>query len=139
MMVKKITKGSILSSLFFPLDNPIVISILVLVGVSLILYVIIKNIIESQKEKEIFRDKATEKEEIFKEKVTEKEEIFEDKITGKFEVYKDKAGEYRFRLKAPNGEIIAVSEGYKAKKSCMDGIKSVKKNVLNPKIVELKE
>ena len=56
---------------------------------------------------------------------------------GKFEVYKDKAGEYRFRLKAPNGEIIAVSEGYRSKKSCTDGIQSVKKNVLKPKIVEL--
>jgi len=55
----------------------------------------------------------------------------------KFEVYKDKAGEYRFRLKAPNGEIIAVSEGYHSKKSCMNGIQSVKKNVLKPKIVEL--
>ena len=30
----------------------------------------------------------------------------------KFEVYTDKAGEYRFRLKATNGQIIAVSEGY---------------------------
>lgn len=57
--------------------------------------------------------------------------------TGKFEVYTDKAGEYRFRLKAPNGEIIAVSEGYRSKKSCIDGIQSVKKNVLKPKIVEL--
>jgi uncharacterized protein YegP (UPF0339 family) len=59
--------------------------------------------------------------------------------TGKFEVYKDKAGEYRFRLKALNGEIIAVSEGYRSKKSCMNGIQSVKKNVLKPKIVELKK
>lgn len=57
--------------------------------------------------------------------------------TGKFEVYTDKAGEYRFRLKAPNGEIIAVSEGYRSKKSCIDGIQSVKKNVLKPKIVKL--
>ena len=46
----------------------------------------------------------------------------------KFEVYLDKAGEYRFRLKARNGEIIAVSEGYKAKASCLNGIESVKKN-----------
>ena len=46
----------------------------------------------------------------------------------KFEVYVDKAGEYRFRLKAKNGEIIAVSEGYKAKASCLNGIESVKKN-----------
>jgi uncharacterized protein YegP (UPF0339 family) len=58
--------------------------------------------------------------------------------TGKFEVYTDKAGEYRFRLKAPNGEIIAIGEGYKTKKSCISGIQSVKKNVLKPKIVELK-
>lgn len=46
----------------------------------------------------------------------------------KFEVYLDKAGEYRFRLKATNGEIIAVSEGYKAKAGCMNGIASVQKN-----------
>ncbi len=46
----------------------------------------------------------------------------------KFEVYLDKAGEYRFRLKARNGEVIATSEGYKAKASCLNGIESVKKN-----------
>ena len=46
----------------------------------------------------------------------------------KFEVYLDKSGEYRFRLKARNGEIIATSEGYKAKASCLNGIESVKKN-----------
>lgn len=46
----------------------------------------------------------------------------------KFEVYLDKAGEYRFRLKARNGEVIATSEGYKAKVSCLNGIESVKKN-----------
>ena len=46
----------------------------------------------------------------------------------KFEVYLDKGGEYRFRLKARNGEIIAVSEGYKAKASCLNGIESVKTN-----------
>lgn len=46
----------------------------------------------------------------------------------KFEIYVDKAGEYRFRLKARNGEVIAVSEGYKAMASCKNGIESVKKN-----------
>ena len=46
----------------------------------------------------------------------------------KFEMYEDKSGEYRFRLKARNGEIIAVSEGYKAKAGCLNGIESVKKN-----------
>lgn len=46
----------------------------------------------------------------------------------KFEVYTDKAGEFRFRLKATNGEIIAVSEGYTKLASCLNGIESVKKN-----------
>ena len=46
----------------------------------------------------------------------------------KFEMYQDKAGEYRFRLKARNGEVIAVSEGYEAKAGCLNGIESVKKN-----------
>ena len=46
----------------------------------------------------------------------------------KFELYKDKAGEFRFRLKARNGEIIANSQGYSAKASCLKGIESVKKN-----------
>ncbi len=56
------------------------------------------------------------------------EEGFKPVTNPKFEMYIDKAGEYRFRLKAKNGEIIAVSEGYKAKKSCLNGINSVVKN-----------
>ena len=54
----------------------------------------------------------------------------------KFEVYLDKAGEFRFRLKARNGEIIATSEGYKAKASCLNGIESVKKNAPDAEIVK---
>ena len=46
----------------------------------------------------------------------------------KFEIYKDKAGEFRFRLKAKNGEPILASEGYTAKAGCVNGIESVKKN-----------
>ena len=46
----------------------------------------------------------------------------------KFEVYVDKAGEFRFRLKAKNGQIIATGEGYKRKDSCLNGIESVRKN-----------
>lgn len=46
----------------------------------------------------------------------------------KYEMYTDKAGEYRFRLKAKNGEIIAVSEGYTTKAACENGIESVRKN-----------
>ena len=56
----------------------------------------------------------------------------------KFEVYTDKAGEFRFRLKATNGQIIAVGEGYKAIASCLNGIESVKKNAPEAP-VELKE
>ena len=54
----------------------------------------------------------------------------------KFEVYTDKAGEFRFRLKATNGQIIAVSEGYKAIASCMNGIESVKKNAVDAPVVK---
>ena len=53
----------------------------------------------------------------------------------KFEVYNDKAGEFRFRLKATNGQIIAVSEGYKAEASCLNGIESVKKNAPEAPVV----
>ena len=54
----------------------------------------------------------------------------------KFEVYNDKAGEFRFRLKARNGEVIAVSEGYKTKASCQNGIESVKKNAPEAEVTE---
>jgi uncharacterized protein YegP (UPF0339 family) len=54
----------------------------------------------------------------------------------KFEVYTDKAGEFRFRLKATNGQVIAVSEGYKAIASCLNGIESVKKNAPEAAVVE---
>lgn len=54
----------------------------------------------------------------------------------KFEMYVDKAGEFRFRLKATNGEIIAASEGYTAKESCENGIQSVRENAPVAEIVE---
>ena len=54
----------------------------------------------------------------------------------KFEIYTDKGGEFRFRLKASNGQIIATSEGYKAMKSCVNGIESVKKNVVDAPTVK---
>lgn len=55
----------------------------------------------------------------------------------KFQVYEDKAGEFRFRLKAANGQIVAVSEGYKAMASCMKGIESVKKNAADAPVEEV--
>ena len=61
-------------------------------------------------------------------------ENFEQLTNPKFEVYQDKAGEFRFRLKARNGEIIAVGEGYKAKASCLNGIESIRKNAPDAEI-----
>ena len=54
----------------------------------------------------------------------------------KFEVYADKAGKTRFRLKAKNGQIIAVGEAYETKKACLAGVASVAKNAANATIVE---
>ena len=63
-------------------------------------------------------------------------EGFAEEKHPKFEVYADKAGEFRFRLKATNGQVIAVSEGYKALASCLNGVESVKKNAPEAPIVE---
>ena len=54
----------------------------------------------------------------------------------KFEIYRDKAGEFRFRLKARNGQIIAVSEGYTTLTNCEKGIDSVKRNASDAEIVK---
>ena len=53
----------------------------------------------------------------------------------KFEVYTDKAGEFRFRLKATNGQVIAVSEGYSSHANCLNGVESVKKNAPEAEVV----
>ena len=63
-------------------------------------------------------------------------EGFETLKHPKFEVYNDKAGEFRFRLKAKNGQIIATSEGYKAKAGCLNGIESIKKNAPEAEVVK---
>ncbi|MFW2332453.1 YegP family protein [Ilumatobacter sp.] len=55
-------------------------------------------------------------------------------MAGKFEVYQDKRGEYRFRLKAGNGQVIATGEGYTTKKACMNGIASIRKNAADAKL-----
>ena len=53
----------------------------------------------------------------------------------KFEMYTDKAGEFRFRLKAKNGQIIATGEGYKAKSGCKNGIESIRKNAPDADVI----
>jgi uncharacterized protein YegP (UPF0339 family) len=60
-------------------------------------------------------------------------------VAGKFELYKDKGGKFRFRLKAGNGEIIAVGEAYETKASAKNGVESVKKNAADATVVDLTE
>jgi hypothetical protein len=48
-------------------------------------------------------------------------------MAGKFELYKDSQGNYRFRLKAGNGEVIAVGEAYESKSGALSGIDSVRR------------
>ena len=57
-------------------------------------------------------------------------------MAGKYELYKSSNGEYRFRLKAGNGEVIATSEGYSSKAGALGGIDSVKRNA-DSEVVEL--
>ena len=54
----------------------------------------------------------------------------------KFEIYTDKAGEFRFRLKSTNGQVIAIGEGYKTHANCVNGVESVKKNSVDAPVVE---
>ena len=60
-------------------------------------------------------------------------------MAGKFEVYKDKAGEFRFRLKAANGQNILSGEGYSSKSAALAGVESVKKNAADASRFEVKE
>ena len=60
-------------------------------------------------------------------------------MPGKFEIYKDKAGEFRFRLKAANGQNILTGEGYSSKSAALNGVESVKKNAADASRFEVKE
>ena len=46
----------------------------------------------------------------------------------KFEIKTGSTGQFRFNLKAGNGQVILSSESYKAKASCENGIASVRRN-----------
>jgi uncharacterized protein YegP (UPF0339 family) len=56
------------------------------------------------------------------------EDVKESASGGYFEVYRGKDDQWRFRLKAPNHKIIAVSEAYPTKEGCLNGVKSVREN-----------
>ena len=60
-------------------------------------------------------------------------------MAAKFEITKDRQGKHRFRLKATNGKIIAVSEAYESPAACLRGIESVKKNAPDAAIVDIGE
>lgn len=59
-------------------------------------------------------------------------------MPGKFVVFKGKDGQDYFRLRAANGQVIFSGEGYKSRKSCLNGIESVRKNSQDPKRYEVK-
>ncbi len=59
-------------------------------------------------------------------------------MAGKFELFKDKRGEFRFRLKAANGEIVLQSEGYKEEAGALNGVESVRKNAVRAGAFESK-
>ncbi len=58
-------------------------------------------------------------------------------MAGKFEVYQDKKEQFRFRLKAGNGQVIATGEAYSSKAACLNGIESIKKNAPEAPVVEV--
>ncbi|MDA3847705.1 MAG: YegP family protein [Vallitaleaceae bacterium] len=60
-------------------------------------------------------------------------------MSSKFEVYQDKAEQFRFRLKAGNGQVIATGEGYTSKAACLNGIESIKKNAADAKVVDVEK
>lgn len=64
----------------------------------------------------------------FGRQIKERFKLKNGKPQPRFEIYKDKNGKFRFRLKAANGEIIAISEAYETKQGCQNGVKSVKEN-----------
>ena len=66
-------------------------------------------------------------------------EGFEPEKCPKFEIYTDKAGEFRFRLKARNGEIILASEGYSSKPGVKNGVESVKRNAPEAEVEKAEE
>lgn len=58
----------------------------------------------------------------------------------KFEVYEDDKKEFRWRLKAGNGQVVASSsEGYKAKADADKALASIKADAVKAGVIEIKE
>lgn len=60
-------------------------------------------------------------------------------MAGKFEVYEDHAGKFRFRLKAANGEIVAVGEAYESRSNAHAGCEAVQRAAEGARIEDLAE
>ena len=57
---------------------------------------------------------------------------------GKFEVYQGRAGDFRWRLKSPNGQVIATGgQGYKDKRDCRNAVDSVKRLAADAPVEEV--
>ena len=54
----------------------------------------------------------------------------------KFTIYKDKGDQFRFRIVATNGNILASSEGYKAKASAQNAIDRIKSDAAGAAVVD---
>ena len=57
-------------------------------------------------------------------------------MAGTFEIYKDSKGEFRFRLKSRNGEIVATGESYPSKAIAKKGIAAVQRAAADAKVVD---
>jgi uncharacterized protein len=57
-------------------------------------------------------------------------------MAGKFEVYSDKAGKFRFRLKASNGQVVAIGEAYETLAAAKAGCEAVQRAADGAQVVD---
>ena len=95
--------------------------------------------VEAPKEEEKTQEKSKPSDENVQDKTKKEEQNMKadakktspkaaNKVQGKYEVFPE-AGFYKYRLKANNGEILIVSNGYKTRDGAKKGIETLKKNV----------
>ena len=54
-----------------------------------------------------------------------------------FEVWRGVDGQWRFHLKAPNGEIVLASEGYVTKRAALDTVHAIQANASGAEVREV--
>lgn len=91
---------------------------------------------EKEEEKPIMEKKKAASTPVKEEKTVPAPKTKANKAQGKYEVYPE-AGFFKYRLKANNGEILIVSNGYKTRDGAKKGIETLKKNVASglPRII----